>query len=94
MTRAKERLIVSGAIDREKKADANTPIGWVLGRLDLTDELDADGPVEVDRTSARFVLAVDRFRPAPPLLHGALHVRAVLVQVLRRVRRRHARAAP
>ena len=30
MTRAKERLIVSGSIDREKKADASTPIGWVL----------------------------------------------------------------
>jgi ATP-dependent exoDNAse (exonuclease V) beta subunit len=71
MTRAKERLIVSGAIDREKRADANTPIGWVLGRLELTDELDADGPVEVDRTSARFVLAVDRFRPAPPVAEPA-----------------------
>ncbi|HET8605827.1 MAG TPA: 3'-5' exonuclease, partial [Gaiellaceae bacterium] len=73
MTRAKQRLIVSGAIDpprnrQSKKADANTtPIGWVLGRLELTDELDAEGPVEVDRTSARFVLAVDRFRPAPPV---------------------------
>jgi ATP-dependent exoDNAse (exonuclease V) beta subunit len=66
MTRAKERLIVSGAIDREKKADANTPIGWVLGRLELADELDTDGPVEVDRAAARFVLAVDRYRPAPP----------------------------
>src|SRR5213079_1427515 len=39
MTRAKERLIVAGAIDREKKADASTPIGWVLGRLAADEEL-------------------------------------------------------
>ena len=43
MTRAKERLIVSGSIDREKKADASTPIGWVLGRLDAEEELAAAG---------------------------------------------------
>jgi len=49
MTRAKERLIVSGAIDREKTADANTPIGWVLGRIDAEAELTAagDAPVEI-----------------------------------------------
>ena len=68
MTRAKERLIVSGAIDREKKADANTPIGWVLARLDADEELTAagDAPVEIDRGDARFVVSLDRFRPAPP----------------------------
>ena len=43
MTRAKERLIVSGSIDREKTADASTPIGWVLGRLDADEELTAAG---------------------------------------------------
>jgi ATP-dependent exoDNAse (exonuclease V) beta subunit len=67
MTRAKERLIVSGAIDREKTADANTPIGWVLGRLQLADELTASEPFEVDRDSARFVVRVDRYRPAAPV---------------------------
>src|SRR5204863_3766672 len=41
MTRAKERLIVSGSIDRAKKADASTPIGWVLDRLDAEEELTA-----------------------------------------------------
>ena len=63
MTRAKERLIVSGAIDREKKADAVTPIGWVLGRLDAEEELDAagDAPVEIARNAARFVVRIDRF---------------------------------
>jgi len=68
MTRAKERLIVSGAIDREKKADANTPIGWVLGRLEAEPELEAagDAPVELERGDARLVVRVDRFRPEPP----------------------------
>ena len=66
MTRAKERLIVSGAIDREKKADASTPIGWVLGRLGADAELDAagDAPVEMERNGARLVVRVDRFREA------------------------------
>ncbi len=66
MTRAKERLIVSGAIDREKRADASTPIGWVLGRLGADAELDAAGdlPIEVERNGARLVVRVDRFREA------------------------------
>ncbi len=34
MTRAIDRLIVSGAIDHERAADRETPIGWVLDRLD------------------------------------------------------------
>jgi ATP-dependent helicase/nuclease subunit A len=64
MTRAKERLIVSGAIDREKKADASTPIGWVLGRLELDEELEAGGtaPVEIERNAARLVVRIDRHR--------------------------------
>jgi ATP-dependent helicase/nuclease subunit A len=66
MTRAKERLIVSGSIDREKRADASTPIGWVLGRLAADAELAAagDGPVEIERNGARLVVRVDRFDPA------------------------------
>jgi ATP-dependent helicase/nuclease subunit A len=62
MTRAKERLIVSGSIDREKAADASTPIGWVLGRLDADEELAAagDAPVEIERNAARLVVRVDR----------------------------------
>ncbi len=65
MTRAKERLIVSGAIDQEKKADAATPIGWVLERLDAAEELEAagDAPVEIQRNAARLVVRVDRHRP-------------------------------
>src|SRR3712207_8551261 len=39
MTRAVDRLIVSGSIDQGRKADERTPIGWVLGRLRCADEL-------------------------------------------------------
>jgi ATP-dependent helicase/nuclease subunit A len=65
MTRAKERLIVSGSIDRERKADASTPIGWVLGRLDAEDELAGanGGPVEIERSGARLLVRVDRHDP-------------------------------
>jgi ATP-dependent helicase/nuclease subunit A len=64
MTRAKERLIVSGSLDREKAADASTPIGWVLGRLDADEELAAatDAPLEIERNGARLVVRVDRHR--------------------------------
>ena len=66
MTRAKERLIVSGALDRERQADRSTPIGWVLGRLDADEELTAAGeaPVEIERNGARLVVRVDRHRAA------------------------------
>jgi ATP-dependent helicase/nuclease subunit A len=64
MTRAKERLIVSGSIDRGKQADAATPIGWVLGRLAADEELTAAGeaPVEIERNGARLVVRLDRYR--------------------------------
>jgi ATP-dependent helicase/nuclease subunit A len=66
MTRAVDRLIVSGAIDPGRKADASTPIGWVLGRLQAH-ELDAagDGPVELERDGARLLVRVDRGREEP-----------------------------
>ena len=67
MTRAQERLIVSGAVDPGKEADARTPIGWVLGRLGLAEELAAaTGPAEVEREGARLVLRVDRFGAESP----------------------------
>jgi ATP-dependent exoDNAse (exonuclease V) beta subunit len=66
MTRAIDRLIVSGAIDPEKKADEGTPIGWVLGRLE-TGELEAagEGPVELEREGARLLVRVDRLHAEP-----------------------------
>ena len=78
MTRAKERLIISGAIDRERKADASTPIGWVLGRLDADEELAAAGaaPVEIERNAARLVVRIDRHRAedwdVPPAVEAGL----------------------
>jgi len=65
MTRAKDRLIISGAHDHEKKADATTPIGWVLERLQADHEFAAarEAPVEIERNGARLLLRVDRYAP-------------------------------
>jgi ATP-dependent helicase/nuclease subunit A len=65
MTRAIDRLIVSGAIDPGRTADRTTPIGWVLDRLGAHDAIvDADDtPAELERDEARFVLTVNRHEP-------------------------------
>ncbi|MGE5691877.1 MAG: UvrD-helicase domain-containing protein [Pseudomonadota bacterium] len=67
MTRAIDRLIVSGAIDRASTADGSTPIGWVLGRLACDVELETagDGPVELVRGDARLLLRLERHAPEP-----------------------------
>ncbi len=67
MTRAMQRLIVSGSVDRTKERDERTPIGWVIDRLQLGEELDRaeiSGPVEAERGAAGVVLRIDRFDPA------------------------------
>jgi ATP-dependent helicase/nuclease subunit A len=66
MTRAVDRLIVSGAIDPGKPADAETPIGWVLDRLEAR-ELDAaeHGTVELVRDGARLLVRLDRYHAEP-----------------------------
>jgi ATP-dependent exoDNAse (exonuclease V) beta subunit len=63
MTRAIDRLIVSGAIDPEKARDLDTPIGWVLARLEVGDE-PVDG--ELERGDARFVMRVHGYEPELP----------------------------
>jgi ATP-dependent exoDNAse (exonuclease V) beta subunit len=66
MTRAIDRLIVSGAIDQDRKADANTPIGWVLDRLEASelDDVEAEpGPMEIERGGARLLIRLDRHAP-------------------------------
>src|SRR5207302_4487368 len=67
MTRAIDRLIVSGAIDPEKPSERTTPIGWVLERLEAREELANAGrdPLELDRGGARLLVRVDRFAPEP-----------------------------
>ena len=65
MTRAIDRLVVSGAIDPARTSDRSTPIGWVLDRLDAHESVvEADDtPVELERGDARFVLTVHRHAP-------------------------------
>ena len=68
MTRARERLIVSGSIGTAGDAGEETPIGWVLGRLGLEEEArqpSTDGPFEIERGAATVVLRVDHGQPAP-----------------------------
>ena len=62
MTRAMERLIVSGSIGAAGERSEETPIGWVLNRLELEDETlrpAAQGPVEVERGAATVLLRLD-----------------------------------
>ena len=66
MTRAIDRLIVSGSIDSRRRSEERTPIGWVLGRLDCKSELEhaADGPVELEREGARVLVRLDTGKTA------------------------------
>jgi ATP-dependent helicase/nuclease subunit A len=69
MTRAIDRLIVSGSIDPERVSDEATPIGWVLGQLDARGEIERAGrePVELERDGARVILRVGRHAPVPEM---------------------------
>jgi ATP-dependent helicase/nuclease subunit A len=67
MTRAKERLIVSGSVDLGSERETPTPIAWVLDRLDAEEELEQAGeaPLELIRGDARLLVRLDRYRPEP-----------------------------
>ncbi|HZC74374.1 MAG TPA: 3'-5' exonuclease, partial [Gaiellaceae bacterium] len=67
MTRAKERLIVSGSVDFGSERETPTPIAWVLDRLDADEDLAAAGeaPLELVRGDARLLVRLDRYRPEP-----------------------------
>jgi ATP-dependent helicase/nuclease subunit A len=71
MTRAIDRLIVSGAVDPERESDRETPIGWVIERLEASGEIAGAErePVELGRGGASWIIRVDRFDaelvPAP-----------------------------
>jgi ATP-dependent exoDNAse (exonuclease V) beta subunit len=68
MTRAKERLIVSGSVDLGSERETPTPIAWVLDRLAADEELSRAGdvPVELVRGDARLLVRLDRFLPETP----------------------------
>jgi ATP-dependent exoDNAse (exonuclease V) beta subunit len=64
MTRAMERLIVSGSVDVDKVDTERTPIAWALTRLGAADTLNGlDGPLEIQRGAASVLLSVDRWDP-------------------------------
>ena len=144
MTRARERLIVSGSVDFGKASEVPTPIAWVLERLEADEELAAAGDTPIELVARRRApararrpvprgggrrlttsrapkegqlalfaslddvgpavkpapllpeLAADRGTAAPPrpppLVHGALDVRAVRLQVLGALRHRPRRS--
>src|SRR5207244_1899705 len=62
MTRAIDRLIVSGAIDLERATDRETPLGWVLDRLDAQELVAAASrdAIAFEGVDARFVFRVER----------------------------------
>jgi ATP-dependent helicase/nuclease subunit A len=93
MTRAKERLIVSGSVDLGSEREVPTPIAWVLDRLEADEELvqAGDVPIELVRADARLLVRVDRYRPeeAPvipeePKEEGQLALFAALEEVAAR----------
>jgi len=71
MTRAVDRLIVSGSVELEKAADARTPIGWVLSRLGADEIAAAESDsVELEREGTRILVRRDRYSPANSLVLG------------------------
>jgi ATP-dependent helicase/nuclease subunit A len=62
MTRAIDRLIVSGAADPTSTRGSNAPLRWILRRLEI--DLDGEERRELERGGARLVLQVHRPAPA------------------------------
>ncbi|MBA2474600.1 MAG: UvrD-helicase domain-containing protein [Actinobacteria bacterium] len=81
MTRAIDRLLVSGSIDPTRGADAATPIGWVLERLGLDVEQASDAPVEIERDGARLLVRVNRSPGEPAGEHEEAGVPAEHLQL-------------
>jgi ATP-dependent helicase/nuclease subunit A len=63
MTRAVDRLIVSGAVDTASARDRGAPLTWILRRLDVDVAEAGDEPVELERGQARVALRVNRPEP-------------------------------
>ena len=65
MTRAIDRLIVSGSVDTSARRDGGAPLRWILDRLAVNlDDAPTDGTVELERGGAHALVRVDR-GPAP-----------------------------
>ncbi len=97
MTRAVDRLIVSGAIDPERPSERTTPIGWVLDRLDARGELANAGrdPVELERGGARLLVRVDRSgTTSSDMCHGRRGSRGRASRPARALQRRRRAALP
>jgi len=62
MTRAQERLIVSGAVDLEK-ADGETQIEWILAQLGPDALEDTEESKEIACGESSVLLRVDRYQP-------------------------------
>ncbi|MDQ3890096.1 MAG: UvrD-helicase domain-containing protein [Actinomycetota bacterium] len=61
MTRAIDRLIVSGSVDTSVRRDVSAPLRWILDRLAVgLDDAPTDTPVELDRGGTHVLLRVDR----------------------------------
>jgi ATP-dependent exoDNAse (exonuclease V) beta subunit len=67
MTRAIDRLIVSGAVSGDGDTERETPMSWVLKRLELDPAgvEQADEPVELERGDARFIVRLHRRQAEP-----------------------------
>ena len=65
MTRAIDRLIISGAVDPTSRRDAQAPLHWILRRLEVDLEGGTAAPAELERDGARVILRVDRPGDAP-----------------------------
>jgi ATP-dependent exoDNAse (exonuclease V) beta subunit len=69
MTRAKDRLLVSGAVGDSRE----TPIGWVLSKLECEEELAGNAEVfELQRDGASFLVRMDRAGAVAPELEDML----------------------
>jgi ATP-dependent exoDNAse (exonuclease V) beta subunit len=90
MTRAIDRLIVSGAVG-ERGADAGTPIGWVLDRLE-TDLAEAAPTVELERNGARVLVRLDRYAPEPEV--AVAPVEELQLELFAAAENGHVAAAP
>jgi ATP-dependent helicase/nuclease subunit A len=61
MTRAVDRLIISGAVDPTSQRDSRAPLRWLLERLDAdVAALPTDRPTELEREGARVLIRTDR----------------------------------